>query len=128
MKPDQETLKARLSEEEYRITQEGGTEAPFSGVYWDNHEDGTYACVVCGELLFSSAAKFDSGSGWPSFDAPIDEAGVEEREDRGHGMVRTEVTCGNCGAHLGHLFPDGPVRTTGMRYCVNSASLQFRQE
>lgn len=121
-------LKNNLSEEEYKITQEGGTEAPFSGKYWDNHEEGMYFCTVCDKPLFSSTTKFDSGSGWPSFDAPEHEDAVEERSDNAHGMVRTEVVCQHCGAHLGHLFDDGPTDTTGMRYCVNSASLQFKQK
>ncbi|MBX7159108.1 MAG: peptide-methionine (R)-S-oxide reductase MsrB [Acidimicrobiia bacterium] len=117
-------LRARLTPEQYHVTQEKGTEAPFTGALLDNHADGAYRCVVCGETLFSSEHKFDSGSGWPSFWEPDAGAKVDETEDRTHGMVRTEVTCANCGAHLGHVFPDGP-HPTGLRYCINSASLEF---
>jgi len=120
---DDETLK-KLSKEQYDVTQCSATEAPFTGKFWNHKEPGTYNCVVCGTKLFESDTKFESGSGWPSFyDVAIAE-NVEEREDRSHGMVRTEVVCGECGAHLGHLFPDGP-EPTGLRYCINSASLSF---
>jgi peptide-methionine (R)-S-oxide reductase len=117
-------LRTRLTPLQYEVTQHAGTERAFTGEYWDNHDDGTYTCVVCGEPLFSSDHKYDSGSGWPSFFQPIDDAPVEERADSSHGMVRVEVRCQHCGAHLGHVFDDGP-RPTGQRYCINSASLQF---
>lgn len=120
-------LKERLTPLQYRVTQESGTERPFSGLYWNTKSPGTYKCVVCGEDLFASSDKYDSGSGWPSFTRPMNGAEVTEIEDRSHGMVRTEVQCGNCGAHLGHVFPDGP-RPTGLRYCINSASLDLNAD
>lgn len=116
--------RAKLSNEEYRVTRACGTEPPFTGRYWDHHEEGVYQCVCCGTPLFSSTEKYDSGSGWPSYWAPIDEQRLKLLEDRGHGMVRIEVRCGSCDAHLGHVFEDGP-RPTGLRYCINSASLRF---
>jgi len=122
--PNLDGLKERLSALQYHVTQEAGTERAFSGEYWDHHEDGMYRCVVCGEELFTSDTKFDSGTGWPSFYEALDPSKVTLKEDRSHGMVRTEVECGSCGAHLGHLFPDGP-QPTGMRFCMNSASLDF---
>src|SRR5258708_64141 len=115
--------KDTLSPEEYHITRECGTEPAFSGKYWNNHETGMYECVACGQALFSSETKFDSGSGWPSFDEPVNKEHIELREDTSLGMSRTEVICKKCGAHLGHLFNDGPKETTGMRYCINSAAL-----
>ncbi len=121
---DKEELKKKLTEEEYRVTQEKATEAPFSGKYVNEHARGKYNCKVCGAELFSSDTKFDSGTGWPSFDQAIPGA-VKTIEDTSHGMVRTEVVCANCGAHLGHVFDDGPVETTGKRFCINSCSLDL---
>jgi peptide-methionine (R)-S-oxide reductase len=118
--------KARLTPEQYEVTRNAGTERAFTGEYWDCHEDGNYVCVCCGATLFSSEHKFESGSGWPSFFQPVADAPVDEATDASHGMVRTEVRCGNCGAHLGHVFPDGP-RPTGQRYCINSASLRLEE-
>jgi peptide-methionine (R)-S-oxide reductase len=120
-------LEKTLTPEQYHVTQEKGTERAFTGKYWDTKTPGTYKCVVCGEELFSSDTKYDSGSGWPSFYQPADASKVEEHTDGTHGMTRTEVTCGKCGAHLGHVFPDGP-RPTGMRYCINSASLDLDEK
>lgn len=117
-------LRATLTPLQYHVTQEKGTERAFTGEYWNCHDDGTYRCVVCGTPLFSSAQKYDSGCGWPSFTAPIKDDEIAEHEDRSHGMIRTEVTCSRCGAHLGHVFPDGP-GPAGLRYCINSASLKL---
>lgn len=125
--PTDEELRERLTPEQYAVTRQAATERAFTGAYWDNHEDGMYRCIVCDEPLFSSATKFESGSGWPSFFQPADGAPVEERTDTSHGMIRTEVTCGKCGSHLGHVFPDGP-NPTGLRYCINSAALDFEKE
>jgi peptide-methionine (R)-S-oxide reductase len=121
---DDTELRDRLTPLQYEVTQRAGTEQAFTGEYWDNHAEGEYHCVVCDTPLFRSDAKFESGSGWPSFYAALDPDKIELVEDRTHGMVRTEVRCATCGAHLGHLFPDGP-QPTGERYCMNSASLCF---
>ncbi|MEO3828799.1 peptide-methionine (R)-S-oxide reductase MsrB [Actinomadura sp. B10D3] len=116
---------SRLDPEQYRVTQEGGTERPFANAYWDNHEPGVYVDVVSGEPLFASADKYDSNTGWPSFTRPIAGTDVVEREDSGHGMIRTEVRSLHGDSHLGHVFPDGPADEGGLRYCINSASLRF---
>ena len=122
-----EEWRSALTPEQYHVTREAGTERAFSGKYWDTKTAGTYACACCREPLFKSDSKFDSGSGWPSFWQPIEQGQVTERDDSSHGMKRTEVLCSRCDAHLGHLFEDGP-RPTGLRYCVNSASLQLEEE
>jgi peptide-methionine (R)-S-oxide reductase len=126
MKPEQD-LKKKLTPEQYHVTQQCGTEAPFTGKYWNLHDEGTYHCVVCNAKLFSSGTKFESGSGWPSFYAALDEKNLKMIDDTSHGMRRTEVQCAQCGAHLGHVFPDGP-NPTGLRFCINSASLNFEKE
>ena len=122
-----EKWKKKLTKEQYQVLREKGTEPAFTGKYWDQHEKGVYKCAGCGAPLFSSETKFESGSGWPSFYEPMDEGNVQEEKDRSHGMVRTEVLCKNCGGHLGHVFNDGP-KPTGCRYCINSASLDFKKE
>ena len=121
---NEQELRERLSPLQYHVTQEAGTERAFTGETWDQKGPGIYRCIVCGDDLFSSETKYESGSGWPSFWEPLSESAVETEIDNSHGMVRVEAVCRSCGAHLGHIFPDGP-QPTGDRYCMNSASMQF---
>jgi peptide-methionine (R)-S-oxide reductase len=123
--PEEEWRK-RLSPDQFEVLREGGTERAFTGVHWDNHDAGAYRCAACGEMLFDSGTKFDSGSGWPSFTSPAAKDHVTLQDDVSHGMVRTEVRCAKCGGHLGHVFPDGP-GPEGLRYCINSAALDFEK-
>ncbi len=127
LKKSDEQWREQLSPEEYAVARQAGTERAFSGRYWDCKDDGTYCCLCCGQELFKSDAKYDSGTGWPSFDRAVSAGAVEVREDMSMGMMRAEVVCSGCDAHLGHVFPDGPP-TTGERYCMNSASLKLRPE
>ena len=121
-----EEWRERLSPEQYTVLRQGGTERAFTGKYEKNKQAGEYVCAGCGQPLFESEAKFDSGSGWPSFTRPADEEAVEENRDMSHGMIRTEVVCAKCEGHLGHVFPDGPRDEGGLRYCINSAALDFK--
>lgn len=127
VKKSDEQWRAELSPEEYRILREKGTERPFTGKFDAHFEDGVYTCKGCGEPLFTSQSKFNSGCGWPAFDEGIAKGKIYEKLDVSHGMVRMEIMCANCGSHLGHVFNDGPTQT-GLRYCVNSASLDFEEE
>jgi peptide-methionine (R)-S-oxide reductase len=127
IRKSEEEWRKELTPEQYEVCRLKGTERAFTGAYWDSKEDGVYRCSACGEALFDSKTKFDSGTGWPSFTSPVEKGKVSEHVDRSHGMLRTEVTCRRCGSHLGHVFPDGP-GPDGLRYCINSVSLDLERK
>ena len=126
-KVTEEKWKKELTPEQYNVLRLKGTERPFTGKYWDHEKKGIYTCAGCGTVLFDSDEKFDAGCGWPSFSSPIEESNIEEKADKSQGMIRTEVLCKNCGGHLGHVFDDGP-KPTGLRYCINSGSIDFEKK